>query len=199
MMTTQTPAALDSPITASFFERDVEIVAHDLIGASVLVDGVGGTIVETEAYAPHDPAAHTFKGPTVRNAAMFGPAGRAYVYRSYGLHWCLNFVCGRGAGVLIRALEPRWGIETMRLRRGVDDLRLLCSGPGRLCQALGVDLEFGHRPLDEPPFALHARTIETTVAAGPRIGISVATDTPWRFCMSGSHFLSKPIRSGSSQ
>ncbi len=159
----------------------------------MLVDGVGGRIVETEAYHPEDPAAHTFRGPTPRNAAMFGPAGHAYVYRSYGIHWCLNFTCGDGAGVLIRALMPEAGLEIMRVRRGVIDDRLLCAGPGRLCQAIGIDLSFGHLPLDAPPFELRHGVTAPLVIACPRIGISVATDTPWRFCEVGSRYLSKPI------
>ncbi len=178
----------------SFFARDVETVARDLIGICVTVDGVGGTIVETEAYDPQDPAAHTFRGPTPRNAVMFGPAGHAYVYRIYGLHWCMNFTCGQGAGVLIRAIEPEFGVEIMRTRRGVVQDRLLCSGPGRLCQALGVDGSFGGLPLDRPPFALREKSRLLEVVAGPRIGISVAIDTPWRFSAAGSRFLSQPAK-----
>lgn len=185
---------LPKPINRTFFERDVTTVARELIGVSVLVDGVGGMIVETEAYDALDPAAHSFKGPTPRNAAMFGPAGRAYVYRSYGIHWCMNFVCGHGAGILLRAIEPRAGIDIMAERRGTEQIRLLCSGPGRLCQALGVDLSFGHLPLDEPPFQLLRTHKDPPITACPRIGISVATDTPWRFCLTGSPFLSRPAR-----
>lgn len=170
------------------------MVARDLIGVSVLIDGVGGVIVETEAYDALDPAAHSFRGPTPRNAAMFGPAGRAYVYRSYGIHWCMNFVCGDGAGVLLRALEPQIGLDIMAARRGLDQTRLLCAGPGRLCQALGVDLTFNHLPLDEPPFALRRVFSGMPITACPRIGISVATETPWRFCLTGSPFLSRPAR-----
>ena len=179
--------------TAAFFERDVETVARDLIGVSLFVDAVGGTIVETEAYDPQDPAAHTFRGPTPRNAAMFGPAGHAYVYRSYGIHWCLNFTCGHGAGVLIRALEPEAGLELMRARRGVSKGRLLCSGPGRLCQALGIDRSFDSLPLDRAPFDLRRNTADPVIVACPRIGISVATETLWRFCQDGSPYLSRPI------
>ncbi|TPG18875.1 DNA-3-methyladenine glycosylase [Sphingomonas koreensis] len=177
----------------SFFERDVEAIARDLIGASVFVDAVGGKIVETEAYDAQDPAAHSFRGPTPRNAAMFGPAGHAYVYRSYGLHWCMNFTCGDGAGVLIRAIEPEAGLEIMRSRRGVTDDRLLCSGPGRLCQALGVDAGYDSLALDQPPFDLRPSRAEVSIAACPRIGISVATETLRRFCQNGSRFLSRPI------
>jgi DNA-3-methyladenine glycosylase len=180
------------------FHAEATGVARALIGASVFVDGVGGVIVETEAYDQGDPASHTFGGRTARNAVMFGPPGRAYVYRSYGLHWCLNFVCrpaGHGAGVLIRALEPTAGIETMRERRGVDALRLLCSGPGRLCQALGVTRELDGLRLDRRPFRIVARSPDTliTVAAGVRIGISKARDEPWRFVLAGSPYLSRAL------
>jgi DNA-3-methyladenine glycosylase len=175
-----------------FFARDVESVARALIGVTLLVDGVGGLIVETEAYDANDPASHCFRGPTARNAAMFGPAGHAYVYRSYGLHWCLNFVCLPASGVLIRALEPTDGLDRMTGRRGTADPRLLCAGPGRLCQALGVDRALDGHPLDAPPFALHPAAGPATVGAGPRIGLSRAIDTPWRFCLAGSRFLSRP-------
>ncbi|USX20180.1 DNA-3-methyladenine glycosylase [Oxalobacteraceae bacterium OTU3REALA1] len=174
-------------------------VARRLIGVTVLVDGVGGRIVETEAYDREEPASHCYIGETPRNFSMFGPPGRSYVYRSHGLHWCLNFVCreeGHGAGVLIRALEPVAGLDLMRERRGMDDERLLCAGPGRLCQALGVTREHNNLPLDAPPFLLlppdHALPIE--VLAGPRIGISKAMELPWRFGVAGSRFLSKPMR-----
>ena len=128
------------------------------MGATLLVDGVGGRIVEVEAYAVGDPASHGFKGPSPTRKSMFGPPGHAYVYRSYGIHWCLNFVCGDEGvpeAVLIRALEPTTGLGTMAIRRGIDDPRLLCAGPGRLCQALGVTSDYDGVPLDEPPFELH--------------------------------------------
>ncbi|MGK5077932.1 DNA-3-methyladenine glycosylase [Janthinobacterium sp. HLX7-2] len=179
------------------FSADSSVVARQLIGVTVLVDGVGGRIVETEAYDRLDPASHTYAGMTPRNAAMFGAPGHAYVYRSYGIHWCLNFVCreaGHGAGVLIRAIEPLSGIESMRARRGVEAVRLLCSGPGRVCQALGVTHQHNRLALDAPPFALQAREEEFTVQAGPRIGISKAMETPWRFVLAGSPYLSKPMR-----
>ena len=181
---------------AGFFERDAVAVARDLIGARLLLDGVGGRIVETEAYDRDDPASHSFGGPTPRNAVMFGPPGRAYVYRIYGLHWCLNLVCAgdpKGA-VLIRALEPTDGLATMAERRGTGDARLLCSGPGRLCQALAVGPGHNGLELDRPPFALAARARPHALAEGPRIGLSKAADTPWRFGAAGSPFLSKPFR-----
>lgn len=176
---------------------DAPTVARALIGCTVLVDGIGGRIVETEAYDRDDPASHTFGGPSGRNAAMFGPPGHAYIYRSYGLHWCFNIVCredGHGAGVLIRALEPTEGIETMRARRGMTNDRLLCAGPGRLTQALAISQ--GHYGLSvfAPPFALIAPSGPVDVIAGPRIGISKAIDLPWRFGERGSPYVSKPFK-----
>ena len=165
---------------------------------TLLVDGVGGTVVEVEAYDSADPAAHGFRGPTPRNASMFGPGGHAYVYRSYGIHWCLNLVCeaeGSAAAVLIRALEPTHGVEVMRARRGLDDPRLLCAGPGRLCQALGVTREHDGLRLDEAPFELRPSETRPAVATGPRIGISAAADRPWRYVVAGSRFLSRPLQS----
>src|SRR6476646_5851128 len=139
-------------------------------------------IGETEAYDREDPASHSHSGPTPRNASMFGPPGRAYVYRSYGIHWCLNFVCreaGHGAGVLIRALEPTHGLDTMRERRGLEDVKLLCSGPGRLGQALGITHDLNGSRLDRKPFKVLAPERAVPILAGPRIGISKAMDVPW--------------------
>jgi len=179
------------------FTGDAVTVARELIGAVLLVDGVGGLIVETEAYDMEDAASHSFGGKTERNGAMFGPPGRAYVYRSYGIHWCLNFVCreeGHGAGVLIRALEPLQGIDVMVQRRGLQDPRLLCSGPGKLGQALGITRELNGCRLDRKPFRVEARQGEHEVLVGPRIGISKAAEMPWRFGLAGSRFLSRPFR-----
>ena len=180
-----------------FFARSVDEVAPDLIGVTLLVDGVGGTIVEVEAYDQEDPAAHSFRGKTARNASMFGPPGHAYVYRSYGIHWCLNFVCEPeevASAVLVRALEPVRGLDEMRRRRGLEDERLLCAGPGRLCQALGITREHDGLALDEPPFRLLPRTEESEIATGPRIGITQAVDRPWRYVLAGSRYLSRSVR-----
>ena len=185
-------------LPAGFFERSAHLVAPELVGATLLVAGVGGTIVEVEAYDRSDPASHSFRGPSPRNGAMFGPRGRAYVYRSYGIHWCLNFVCGAedGAGeaVLVRALEPTAGLEAMAARRGLAAPRLLCSGPGRLTQALGISGVHDGLPLDLPPFELRPRPAALPLVAGPRIGISVAVERPWRHGLAGSRYLSRPLR-----
>jgi DNA-3-methyladenine glycosylase len=178
----------------AFFERSVHDVAPALVGATLLVDGVGGMIVEVEAYDHEDPAAHGYRGQTPRNASMFGPPGHAYVYRSYGIHWCLNFVCestGVASAVLIRALEPTHGLETMFARRGVGDERLLCAGPGRLCQALAVTREHDGLPLDVPPFELLPAQATAELVVGVRIGITKAADRPWRYGLAGSRFLSR--------
>ena len=187
---------LGRPLKRSFFGRSVHDVAPDLIGATLLVNGVGGIIVEVEAYHHTEPAAHSFNGPTPRNMVMFGPPGFSYVYRSYGMHWCVNFVCekaGSASAVLIRALEPSHGLAAMRRRRGVEDERALCSGPGKLCEALGITIQTSELPLDQPPFALHARIGKADVATGVRIGITKAADLPWRYGLKGSKFLSKPF------
>jgi DNA-3-methyladenine glycosylase len=172
-------------------------VAPQLIGVTVLVNGVGGRIVETEAYDMTEPASHTFSGPSARNASMFGPPGHAYVYLSHGIHWCLNFVCrepGHGAGVLIRAIEPLAGLDAMRVRRGGEDVRMLCSGPGKLCQAMAVTRAHNGLTLTAPPFELVARPAPPALAVGQRIGISKAVELPWRFGEAGSRFLSRPFR-----
>jgi DNA-3-methyladenine glycosylase len=180
-----------------FFARTVHEVAPDLIGVTLLVGGVGGRIVEVEAYDQEDPASHGYAGRTARNAAMFGPPGHAYVYRSYGIHWCLNFVCdveGRAEAALIRALEPTDGLDAMRARRGVDDVRALCSGPGKLCQALGVAREHDALPLDEPPFELLPRERAPEIVTGPRVGITKAAELSWRYAERGSRFVSRALR-----
>jgi len=185
-------------LSRAFFKRSVHEVAPDLIGATLLFGGVGGRVVEVEAYHHTDPAAHSFRGPTNRNAVMFGPPGHAYVYRSYGIHWCLNFVCepkGSASAVLIRALEPCAGLPVMRRRRGVTAERLLCSGPGRVCEALAITCAANGFALDEPPFELFARTGAAEIVRGPRIGITKAADRPWRYGLKGSRFLSKPFPS----
>jgi DNA-3-methyladenine glycosylase len=184
-------------LARDFFARSVHEVAPELVGATLLVDGVGGRIVELEAYDPTDPAAHGFRGRTERNASMFGPAGHAYVYRSYGMHWCLNLVCegeGIASAVLLRALEPTHGLERMRERRGLNETRLLCSGPGRLCQSLGVTRAHDGLPLDAPPFLLLPRDGHAEVVAGARIGLTRATELPWRYALAGSRYLSRPVR-----
>jgi DNA-3-methyladenine glycosylase len=184
-------------LTRPFFARPVLDVAPELIGAELLFRGVGGTIVEVEAYHHTEPAAHSYGGRTERNAVMFGPPGFAYVYRSYGIHWCVNFVCeaeGSAAAVLIRAIEPVHGLAAMRRRRGLDDARLLCAGPGRLCEALGITRAQNGLPLDRAPFELRARKTACEVAAGIRIGISKAVELPWRYVLKDSRFLSKPLR-----
>jgi DNA-3-methyladenine glycosylase len=200
------PAA--SPQTASalrpgpllprrFFARSVHDVAPELIGATLLCDGVGGVIVEVEAYHHTDPAAHSYGGQTLRNAVMFGPPGYAYVYRSYGIHWCVNVVCeaeGSASAVLIRALQPTHGLDAMRTRRGLDDERSLCSGPGKLTEALGISIAHNGLPLDAPPFAIHRRVVEPDIVTGPRIGISKAAELPWRYGLRGSRLVSKPFR-----
>ena len=178
-------------LDAAFFDRDSLELARELIGTTLLVGDVGGVIVETEAYHPEDPASHSYAGPTARNAAMFGPPGRAYVYRSYGIHWCMNVVGHSGSAVLVRALEPTAGIEVMRARRGLEDVRALCSGPGKLCQALAISREHDHLPLDAPPFAVLPRNAAPEIVVGPRIGITKAVDQPWRFGLAGSPFVSR--------
>jgi DNA-3-methyladenine glycosylase len=188
---------LTARLGRDFFARSVHEVAPALVGATLLVDGAGGRIVEVEAYDGEDPASHGFRGETPRNRSMFGPPGHAYVYRSYGIHWCLNLVCdvpGRAEAVLVRALEPTHGLDRMAARRGTDDPRLLCSGPGRLCEALGVTGEHDGLALDRAPFGLEAPAAPVEVVAGPRIGISRAVDLPWRYAEAGSRYLSRALR-----
>ena len=182
---------------AELVQGGVHEVAAGIIGWTLLVDGVGGRIVEVEAYDREDPASHGYRGRTERNASMFGPPGRAYVYRSYGIHWCLNLVCEGervANAVLVRALEPTHGLEAMRERRRLDDPRLLCSGPGRLCQALAVTREHDGLALDRPPFELLAADRPVEVVSGTRIGISRAAELQWRYGEAGSRFLSRPLR-----
>jgi len=183
-------------LTRKFFARSVHSVAPDLIGATLLVDGVGGIITEVEAYHHTEPAAHSFNGPTPRNMVMFGPPGFLYVYRSYGIHWCMNFVCekeGSASAVLIRAIEPTHGIPAMRRRRGLHDERMLCSGPGKLCEAMAVSDKHNGLALDAPPIAMYARTRKPEIVKGLRIGITKAVELPWRYGLKGSKFLSKPF------
>ena len=191
-----TSPKLGKQLKRAFFNRSVHEVAPDLIGVTLLVDGVGGIIVEVEAYHHTEPAAHSYRGMTPRNAVMFGPAGFVYVYRSYGIHWCVNFVCekaGSASAVLIRALEPTRGIPAMRRRRGLHDERSLCSGPGKLTEALGITHAHNGLALDAPPMALYARSAKPEVVAGVRIGLTKAVDLPWRYGLKGSKFLSKPF------
>jgi DNA-3-methyladenine glycosylase len=178
--------------------RSAHEVAPDLIGAELYVDGVGGVIVEVEAYDHEDPAAHGFGNRrSVRNASMFLTGGHVYVYRSYGIHWCMNVVCGEAdvaEAVLLRALEPTRGLDVMRERRGLDDVRLLCAGPGRLCQALGITRAQDGLRVDRPPFELRERRGDVEIVTGPRIGITKAVEHPWRYGLAGSRFLSRPFR-----
>jgi DNA-3-methyladenine glycosylase len=183
-----------APLGRDFFARSVNDVAPDLVGCTLLVDGVGGTVVEVEAYDHEDPASHGFRGRTERNRSMFGPPGLAYVYRSYGIHWCLNLVCedeGVASAVLVRAVEPTHGLERMRARRGVEDPRLLCSGPGRLCQALGVSGGHDGMPVDRLPFELYRAAGGVELVTGPRVGITAAADLPWRYGLADSRFVSR--------
>lgn len=188
-MTTQT----SQPLLREFFDRPALEVAPELIGARLLHGETGGRIVEVEAYDQTDPASHSFRGPTLRNAAMFGPAGHAYVYRIYGIHFCLNFVCQRGSAVLIRALEPMDGLDVMADRRGGLGTKQLCSGPGKLAQALGINLVQNGLALDASPFAVLAAEDQQHVVAGKRIGITKGVELPWRFGLYGSPFLSKAL------
>jgi len=183
------------PVTA-FFNREVTTVAQDLLGAELLVDGVGGIITETEAYHPGEAASHAHRGQTQRNAAMFLGPGHVYVYRSYGIHWCLNLVCADASAILLRALQPTAGIEEMALRRGLSNPLALCSGPGKLGEALGITKAHDGLRVDAPPFALRLAAASPPAVIGPRIGITKAADLPWRFGIAGSAYLSRAFRSG---
>jgi DNA-3-methyladenine glycosylase len=176
---------------ASFFARNAIDVASDLVGFELQVSGVGGVIVETEAYLHNDAASHSFAGATKRNQSMFGPPAYSYVYLSYGLHWCLNFVCLPGSAVLIRAIEPKWGLGAMQTRRRVTDPKALCSGPGRIGQALAITREHDGLPLRDPPFRLRFCEKPSALASGTRVGITRAIEQPWRFGLKGSPFLSR--------
>src|SRR3978361_1756177 len=190
----QSQQKLGKALKRTFFARSVHEVAPDLIGTTLLVDGVGGIIVEVEAYHHTDPAAHSHRGPPARNLVVFGPPGFSYVYRSYGIHWCVNFVCekeGEASAVLIRALQPTHGITAMRRPRGLHDERSLCSGPGKLCEALGITIAHSELPLDASPFALYARVGKSEIVAGVRIGITKAVELPWRYGLKDSRFVSK--------
>lgn len=194
--TRATVPRLGKALKRSFFDRSVLEVAPDLIGATFLVGGVGGIITEVEAYHHTEPAAHSFNGPTPRNQVMFGPPGFSYVYRSYGIHWCVNFVCeeaGSASAVLIRAIEPTHGIPAMRRRRGLHDERMLSSGPGKLCEAMAVTGKHNGLALDAPPIAIYARTRKPEIVSGIRIGITKVVELPWRYGLKGSKFMSKPF------
>jgi DNA-3-methyladenine glycosylase len=186
-------APLEGESLTGFFKRDAITVACDLLACHLIVDGVGGRIAETEAYFPDDEASHSFRGPTPRNGAMYGQPGNVYIYRIYGMHWCLNFVCTPGSAVLIRAIEPELGIATMIERRGTDALTQLCSGPGKLCQALDIGMALNDRLLDREPFSL-TPTSPSQIVSGKRIGITKNAEAPWRFGILGSRYLSKPFR-----
>ncbi|NEI50771.1 DNA-3-methyladenine glycosylase [Rhizobium leguminosarum] len=185
--------ALAGESLRKFFERDAITVSRDLLGCHLTVDGVGGRITETEAYFPDDEASHSFRGPTKRNGAMYGKPGNVYIYRIYGMYWCLNFVCHPGSAALIRALEPETGIPVMMARRGTDMLTSLCSGPGKLCQALGIDITINDKLLDRPPYVI-APSAPVPIVSGKRIGITKNAEAPWRFGIQGSRYLSKPFR-----
>lgn len=196
-MTEKTGPIADAPLAGealtSFFDRDAGDVARAMLGCRFLVGQTGGRIVETEAYFPDDEASHSFRGPSRRNGAMFGPPGNVYVYHIYGMHWCVNFVCRPGAAVLVRALEPETGIAEMAARRKLDALTALASGPGKLCQALGIDIALNDRRLDQAPFCLYAGN-PVSFISGPRIGITKNADAPWRFGVAGSRYLSRPFK-----
>lgn len=179
-------------ISRAFFDRPCDIVARELLGATLLVDGVGGAIVETESYDGEDPASHSYPmRRTERNAVMFGPPAKAYIYRSYGIHWCLNFVCEFGSAVLIRAIIPERELEIMQRRRGTTELGRLCSGPGRLCQALDITGDLNGASVLARPFSLMIQGAQPPIQAGPRIGITKAAQRIRRFGIKGSDYLSR--------
>ncbi len=180
----------------AFFARSADVVARELIGATFTVDGAGGEIVETEAYGPGDPASHSFRGQTARNASMFGPPAHAYVYRIYGLHWCFNMVAERGSAVLIRALAPAERVDAMQARRRTTELKQLCAGPGRLCEALAIDSRLDGMPLACKPFSLRLAARQTAVVTGVRIGVREETPAALRFCKAGSPYLSRRVAPG---
>jgi DNA-3-methyladenine glycosylase len=191
------PLTHASRLPAPFFERSVHAVARDLIGCTVVHAGTAGVIVETESYHADDPACHAFGGPTPRSSTLFGPPAHAYVYLSYGIHSLLNFVAepeGEAAAVLIRALEPMAGVDTMRARRGIERLEDLCSGPGKLTEALAIGLDLNGVPLEQGPIEVLGREpgSDPAIVTAPRIGITKAVEHPWRFCAAGSPFVSKP-------
>ncbi len=191
------PAGSSVALPRKFFSRSAHELGPELLGATLLVNGVGGVLVELEVYDQSDPASHSYRGRTERNASMFGPPGHAYVYRSYGVHWCLNIVCspeGEASALLVRALEPTHGIEQMIERRGVSDERKLCSGPGKLCQALAVSGEHDGLALDVFPFQVLARTREPEIVRYERVGITRAQERLWRLCVAGSPYLSRGPR-----
>jgi DNA-3-methyladenine glycosylase len=198
----RSPRALGPALKRKFFARSVHEVAPELVGATLLVNGVGGIITEIEAYHHTEPAAHSYRGPTPRNMVMFGPPGFLYVYRSYGIHWCMNFVCekeGSASAILIRALEPTHGIAAMRRRRMLHEERSLCSGPGKLCSAMAVTDKHNGMALDAAPIVVHARTEVPEIATGIRIGITKAVELPWRYGIRESRFLSKPFQNAASR
>lgn len=181
---------MDISVSKSFFARDARLVAREMIGLELACGEAAGIIVETEAYLPDDPASHSFRGPSTRNASMFGEPGTSYVYLIYGMHWCLNAVCLPGSAVLIRALQPTRGIKEMAARRGTENPRLLCAGPGRLAQALGISRDQDGLSFLRAPFALR-EGVSGTLVTGRRIGIAKAAEEPWRFGLANSPYVSR--------
>jgi DNA-3-methyladenine glycosylase len=182
---------------SAFFDRHVQDVARDLIGCRLYVAGAGGKIVETEAYGRNDEASHSYRGQTARNAAMFGRPGTSYLYRCYGIHWCFNIVCQPGTAVLLRAIEPDSQLDGMFKRRGTPDLRLLCSGPAKICQALQLDGTLNGHCVSALPFEILPRQGDVKIVSGVRIGISRAQHIPWRYGLAQSRYLSRPFENQS--